>query len=74
MKSFHNLLVDNWQFRLIVCSLNETYAKLRCDITLIPKVCAVTDGERSVGVVTVAGGGMGDASGGIVVREEGEGY
>ena len=39
----------------------------------IPKVCAVTGG-RSGGVVTVAEGGMDDVSGGMVVREEGDGY
>ena len=37
----------------------------------IPKVCAVTGGGRSGGV---AGGGKDDVSGGMVVREDGEGY
>ena len=40
----------------------------------LPKVCAVTDGGRSRGVVTVAGSGMDHVSGGMVVREEGDGY
>ena len=40
----------------------------------IPKVFAVTGGGRSGGVVTVAEGGMDDVSGGMVVREEGDGY
>ena len=40
----------------------------------IPKVLAVTGGGRSGGVVTVAGSGMDDVSGGMVVREEGDGY
>ena len=34
--------------------------------TLIPKVCVVTGGGRSVGVVTVTGGGRGDVSGCVV--------
>ena len=34
----------------------------------------VANGERSVGVVTVAGGRMGDVSGGIMVREGADGY
>ena len=37
----------------------------------LPKVCAVTSGGRSGGV---AGSGMDDVSGGMVVREEGDGY
>ena len=36
-----------------------------------PKVCAVTGGGRSGGV---AGGGMGNVPGGMVVREGGDGY
>ena len=40
----------------------------------IPRACAVTGGERSGGVVTVAEGRMGDVSGGMVVREGGDGY
>ena len=31
--------------------------------SFIPNVCVVTGGGRSGGVVTVAGGGMGDMSG-----------
>ena len=46
----------------------------RCDNTFIPKVCVVTGGGRSGGVVTVAGGGMDDVSGGMVAREGGDGY
>ena len=32
-------------------------------------MCVVTGGGKAGGVVTVAGGRMGDVSGGIVVRE-----
>ena len=42
--------------------------------TFVPNVCIVTGGRRSGGVVTVAGGRMEDVSGGMVVREGGEGY
>ena len=42
---------------------------LRCNF--IPKACAVTGGRRSGGV---AGGGMDDVSGGMVVKEGGDGY
>ena len=37
----------------------------------IPKACAVTDGGRSGGV---AGDGQDDVSGGMAVREGGDGY
>ena len=37
----------------------------------LPKVFAVTSGGRSGGV---AGGGMGNVPGGMVVREGGDGY
>ena len=42
----------------------------------LPKVCTVTCVGRSGGVVTVtvAGSGMDDVSGGMVVREGGDGY
>ena len=42
--------------------------------TFIPVVCVVTGRGRSRGVVTVAGGGIGDVSGGMVVREGEDGY
>ena len=47
------------------------YTDLKCNNTFILKVCAVTGGRRSEGV---AGGGMDDVSGAMVVREGGEGY
>ena len=40
----------------------------------LPKVCAVTCVRRSGGVVTVPESGMDDVSGGMVVREGGDGY
>ena len=41
----------------------ELYADLRWKYdTFIPCVCVVTGGKMSVGVVTVAGSGMGDVS------------
>ena len=37
-------------------------------------MCVAIGGGKSGGVVTVAGGRMGDVSGGIVVSEEGDEY
>ena len=37
----------------------------------LPKVCTGTGVGRSGGVVTVAGSGMDDVSGGMVVKEDG---
>ena len=45
----------------------------RCDNTFIPKVCAVTGGGRWGGVVTIARGWVDDVSGGMVVRDGGDG-
>ena len=42
--------------------------------TFRPVVCVVAGRGRSRGVVTVAGGGIGDVSGGMVVREGEDGY
>ena len=45
---------------------------LNLGVVKIPNLCVVTGGEKSRGVVTVAGGRIDNVSGGIVVREEGD--
>ena len=46
---------------------------LNLGVVKIPNLCVVTGGEKSRGVVTVAGGRIDNVSGGIVGREEGDG-
>ena len=55
-------------------SLDRLDNSCRCNYdTFIPKVCVVTGRGRSVGVVTVAGGGIGDVLGGVESPVMGEG-
>ena len=64
----NNSMLFKWNIIL------SEYHTISCNNTFIPKLCAVTGGGRSGGVVTVARSWMDDVSGGMVVREGGDGY